>query len=77
MLTRPANTEVEIKYPPTPSCVVLTQAQHGREKYPPTPFIHPMATQEAEDFVLCFVVLCCVVVCCVVLCCVVLSFQFI
>ena len=34
-----------------------------------------MATQEAEDFVLCCVVLCCVLCCvvlCVVLCCVVL-----
>ena len=61
------------KYPPTPSCVVLTQAQHGPEKDPPTPFVHPMATQEAEDFVLCCVVLCCVVLCCVVLCCVVLG----
>ena len=39
----------------------------------PPPFVHPMATQEAEDFVLCCVVLCCVVLCCVVLCCVVLG----
>ena len=23
------------KYPPSPSCVVLTQVQHGGEKYPP------------------------------------------
>ena len=30
--------------------------------------VHPMATQEDGDFVLCCVVLCCVVSCCVVLC---------
>ena len=36
------------------------------------PPVHPMATQEDGDFVLCCVVLCCVVLCCVVLCCVVL-----
>ena len=59
------------KYPPSSCYVVLTQAQHGGEKVTP-PFVHPMATQEDEDFVLCCVVLCCVVLCCVVLCCVVL-----
>ena len=61
------------KYPPTPSCVVLTQAQHGPEKYPP-PLCPAYGNTRTRRFcvVLCCVVLCCVVLCCVVLCCVVL-----
>ena len=69
MLTRPANTEVK-STPPTPSCVVPTQAQHGPEKYPPPP-LSPL-WQHTNPQILCCVVLCCVVLCCVVLCCVVL-----
>ena len=52
---------------------MLTQAQHGPEKYPP-PLCPPYGNTRTRRFcvVLCCVVLCCVVLCCVVLCCVVL-----
>ena len=55
------------KYPPpSPSCLVLTQAQHDHEKSPP--LARPMATQEHGDFVLCCVLCCGVVWCGVVWC---------